>query len=100
MTQYTTDEARELSERLNPGMEKALTEGYGHLLPQVAEGVVDFVCGRQYARNGLSLQGGFPAAINALNAALEYLKPREAKTDMTSTENKRAPCFSCPGAIL
>ncbi|WP_366944229.1 carboxymuconolactone decarboxylase family protein [uncultured Pelagimonas sp.] len=115
----TTETGRTLSEELNPGMEAALEARYGHLIPGMAEGVVDFAYGRQYARPGLplrdrylatiaaltalggqtapqlkvniagglkagltqeeiaetiwqmSLYGGFPAAINALNAALE-----------------------------
>ncbi|NVO22267.1 carboxymuconolactone decarboxylase family protein [Donghicola sp. C2-DW-16] len=122
MTQDTTDTGRALSEQLNPGMEAALDARYGHLLPGMAEGVVDFAYGRQYARPGLplrdryiatiaaltalggqtrpqlkvniagglkagltekeiaeviwqmSLYGGFPAAINALNAALEVFE--------------------------
>ena len=119
LSKNTTDIGRELSEHLNPGMEDALNARYGHLLPGMAEGVVDFAYGRQYARPGLGLRdrylgtiaaltalggqtgpqlkvniaggrkaglsqeeiaeviwqmalyGGFPAAINALNAALE-----------------------------
>ncbi|SFI36522.1 carboxymuconolactone decarboxylase family protein [Jannaschia pohangensis] len=116
------DQGKALSEELNPGMEAALDARYGHLLPGMAEGVVDFAYGRQYARPGLplrdryiatiaaltalggqtrpqlkvniagglkaglsrteiaetiwqmSLYGGFPAAINALNAALEVFE--------------------------
>ncbi|WP_282062522.1 carboxymuconolactone decarboxylase family protein [Roseobacter litoralis] len=119
LTKNTTDIGRKLSEHLYPGMEDALNARYGHLLPGMAEGVVDFAYGRQYARPGLGLRdrylgtiaaltalggqtmpqlkvniaggrkaglsqeeiaeviwqmalyGGFPAAINALNAALE-----------------------------
>jgi len=119
MSNSTTQKGRTLSEKLNPGMEAALNARYGHLLPQMAEGIVDFAYGRQYAEEGLplrdrylatiaaltalggqtraqlkvniegglkvglsqkeiaaviwqmSLYGGFPAAINALNAALE-----------------------------
>jgi len=126
----TTDIGRELSEHLNPGMEAALDARYCHLVPGMAEGVVDFAYGRQYARPGLplrdrylatiaaltalggqtapqlkvniaggrkaglsqqeigeviwqmSLYGGFPAAINGLNAALEVFET-EGKTDAT-----------------
>jgi len=42
MTKNTTQIGRELSEHLNPGMEDALNERYGHLLPGMAEGAVDF----------------------------------------------------------
>lgn len=123
----TTDTGRELSEELNPGMEAALEARYGHLVPGLAEGVVDFAYGRQYARPGLPLRdrylatiaaltalgsqtspqlkvnisgarkvglsreeigeviwqmalyGGFPAAINALNVALEVFAEEDAK---------------------
>ncbi|PID37509.1 MAG: hypothetical protein CR993_00040 [Rhodobacterales bacterium] len=125
MAENSTETGRRLSERLNPGMEAALEARYGHLLPGMAEGVVDFAYGRQYARPGLplreryiatiaaltalggqtgpqlkvniaggrkaglsreeiaeviwqmSLYGGFPAAINALNAALEVFEAEE-----------------------
>lgn len=121
----TTERGRRTSERLNPGMEAALRERYGHLVPGLAEGVVDFAYGRHYAdetlplrdryiatiaaltalggqtapqlkvniRGGLeaglsereigaviwqmSLYGGFPAAINALNAALDVFGENE-----------------------
>ncbi|RED13318.1 carboxymuconolactone decarboxylase family protein [Pontivivens insulae] len=121
----TTERGRRMSEELNPGMEAALDARYGHLLPGMAEGVVDFAYGRQYGRPGLalrdryiatiaaltalggqtrpqlkvniaggrkaglsreeiaetiwqmSLYGGFPAAINALNAALEVFEEED-----------------------
>lgn len=107
-------------------MEAALEARYGHLLPSMAEGVVDFAYGRHYSRPGLplreryiatiaaltalggqtgpqlkiniaggrkaglsreeiaetiwqmSLYGGFPAAINALNAALEVFAAEDS----------------------
>ena len=125
MTDNTTQTGRALAEQLNPGMEEVLNARYGHLVPGLAEGVVDFAYGRQYARPGLplrdrylatiaaltalggqtgpqlkvniaggrkagltqeeigeviwqmSLYGGFPAAINALNAALEVFEAEE-----------------------
>lgn len=118
----TTERGRALSEALNPGMEAALKARYGHLVPSLADDIVDFAYGRQYGREGLplrdrylatiaaltalggqtapqlkvniaggrkaglsqqeigdviwqmSLYGGFPAAINALNAALEVFE--------------------------
>lgn len=126
----TTETGRALSEQLNPGMEAALDARYGHLVPGLAEGVVDFAYGRQYARPGLalrdrylatiaaltalggqtapqlkvniaggrkaglsreeigeviwqmSLYGGFPSAINALNAALEVFAAEEDSADV------------------
>ncbi|MGB0960674.1 MAG: carboxymuconolactone decarboxylase family protein [Halocynthiibacter sp.] len=128
MTQDTTKIGRDLSEVLNPGMEDALKARYGHLLPDMAEGVVDFAYGRHYAdpelplrerylatiaaltalgghtrpqlkvniaggrKAGLSqkeiaaviwqmsLYGGFPAAINGLNAALEVFEEESSNT--------------------
>lgn len=128
MTTYDT--GKRLSEDLNPGMEAALEARYGHLVPGMAEAVVDFAYGRQYARPGLPLRerylatiaaltalggqtrpqlkvniaggrkaglsqqeigeviwqmalyGGFPSAINALNAALEVFAEEEEAGDV------------------
>lgn len=125
----TTATGRALSEDLNPGMEATLDARYGHLVPGMAEAVVDFAYGRQYARPGLPLRdryiatiaaltalggqtapqlkvniaggrkaglsqqeigetiwqmalyGGFPAAINGLNAALEVFAAEEEQQD-------------------
>ena len=68
MTKTTTETGRELSEQLNPGMEQTLEARYGHLLPGMAEGVVDFAYGRQYARPGLPLRDRYLATIAALTA--------------------------------
>ncbi len=68
MTKDTTALGRTLSEQLNPGMENALSEKYGHLVPELAEGVVDFAYGRQYGRDGLSLRDRYLATIAALTA--------------------------------
>ena len=64
----TTQIGRDLSEALNPGMEAALEARYGHLVPGLAEGVVDFAYGRQYARPGLPLRDRYLATIAALTA--------------------------------
>ncbi|MEL6839538.1 MAG: carboxymuconolactone decarboxylase family protein [Pseudomonadota bacterium] len=63
-----TAKGRALSEELNPGMEAALEKRYGHLVPGLAEGVVDFAYGRQYARPGLPLRDRYIATIAALTA--------------------------------
>lgn len=68
MSESTTDRGRNLSERLNPGMEATLEARYGQLLPGMAESVVDFAYGRQYARTGLSLRDRYLATIAALAA--------------------------------
>lgn len=64
----TLDDGRRLSEEVNPGMEAALQSRYGHLLPGMAEAVVDFAYGRQYARPGLPLRERYIATIAALTA--------------------------------
>ncbi|WP_417205230.1 carboxymuconolactone decarboxylase family protein [Antarctobacter sp.] len=122
----TLETGRQLVEALNPGMEAALERRYGHLVPGMAQSVVDYAYGQQYARPGLplrdrylatiaaltalggqtapqlavniavgrkaglsreeiaeaiwqmSLYGGFPAAINALNTALTVFEQEEA----------------------
>ncbi|MDF1668658.1 MAG: carboxymuconolactone decarboxylase family protein [Roseovarius sp.] len=76
MTETTTERGRALSERLNPGMERALNERYGHLLPDMAEGVVDFAYGRQYAQPGLPLRDRYLATIAALTALGGQTRPQ------------------------
>ena len=68
MTEDTTQTGRALAEQLNPGMEEVLNARYGHLVPGLAEGVVDFAYGRQYARPGLPLRDRYLATIAALTA--------------------------------
>ena len=76
MTKSTTEIGKELSERLNPGMEDTLNARYGHLLPGMAEGVVDFAYGRQYARPELPLRDRYLATIAALTAIGGQTKPQ------------------------
>jgi 4-carboxymuconolactone decarboxylase len=125
MTKTPLETGREIVDEINPGMEAVLEARYGHLLPGMAESVVEFAYGRQYARPGLDLKtrylvtvaaltaqggqtrpqlevnirgalkggatreeiaegiwqmalyGGFPAAINGLNAAIEVFEEGE-----------------------
>lgn len=63
-----TARGRALSEELNPGMEAVLQERYGHLLPDMAEGVVDWAYGRHYADDALPLRDRYIATIAALAA--------------------------------
>jgi len=125
MTKTPLETGREIVDEVNPGMEAVLEARYGHLLPGMAESVVEFAYGRQYARPGLDLKtrylvtvaaltaqggqtrpqlkvnikgalkvgatreeiaeviwqmalyGGFPAAINGLNAAIEVFEEGE-----------------------
>ncbi|MEM7489714.1 MAG: carboxymuconolactone decarboxylase family protein [Pseudomonadota bacterium] len=64
----TYDDGKALSERLNPGMETALRDRYGHLLPDMAEGIVDWAYGRHYADGTLPLRERYIATIAALTA--------------------------------
>ncbi|MCL4115973.1 UNVERIFIED_CONTAM: hypothetical protein GTU68_013146 [Idotea baltica] len=57
-------------------MEAALNERYGHLVPGMAEGVVDFAYGRQYGREGLDLKSRYIATIGALTALGGHTKPQ------------------------
>lgn len=93
MTQTTTDIGRELSERLNPGMENALNERYGHLFPNMAEGLVDFAYGRQFARPELPLRDRYLATVAALTALGSQTRPQlkvniagGRKADLTQKE--------------
>lgn len=64
----STAKGRALAETLNPGMEATLEDRYGHLVPGMAEAVVDFAYGRQYVREGLPLRDRYLATIAALTA--------------------------------
>lgn len=66
MSTYETGKA--LSEAVNPGMEDALQARYGHLVPGLAEGVVDWAYGRHYADETLPLRERYIATIAALTA--------------------------------
>lgn len=72
----TTDVGRALAENLNPGVEATLESRYGHLLPGMAESVVDFAYGRQYARSGLALRDRYLATIAALTAQGGQTRPQ------------------------
>ncbi|SNS67541.1 carboxymuconolactone decarboxylase family protein [Antarctobacter heliothermus] len=64
----TLEIGRKLAEQLNPGMEQVLDQRYGHLLPGMAQTVVDCAYGQQYARPGLPLRDRYLATIAALTA--------------------------------
>ncbi|MCP8690099.1 carboxymuconolactone decarboxylase family protein [Marinobacterium sedimentorum] len=76
MSGETTAIGRALSEQLNPGMESTLEARYGHLLPGMAETIVDFAYGRQYARPGLPLRDRYLATIAALTAQGGQTRPQ------------------------
>ncbi len=76
MSDDTTERGRALSERLNPGMEATLEARYGRLLPGMAESLVDFAYGRQYARPGLPLRDRYLATIAALTAQGGQTRPQ------------------------
>lgn len=67
---------RELSETLNPGVEQALEDRYGALLPGMARSVVDFAYGQQYGRPGLSLRDRYLATIAAQTALGGHTAPQ------------------------
>ncbi len=117
--QGTYERGRDLSEKVNPGMESVLAGRYDALVPGLSRTIVDVAYGQFYAREGLdektrllatvaaltalggqtrpqlkvniasarrvgatqreigevifqmALYGGFPAVINAMNAAIE-----------------------------
>ena len=68
MSQNSLEAGRALAAKLNPGMEKVLESRYAHLVPGIAESIVDFAYGQQYARPGLALRDRYLATIAALTA--------------------------------
>lgn len=76
MSDKTYVAGKALSEELNPGMEDALRKRYGHIVPGLAESVVDFAYGQQYAREGLDLKTRYLATIAALTALGGQTRPQ------------------------
>lgn len=72
----TTEIGRALAETFNPGMEAVLENRYGHLLPGMAESIIDFAYGRQYARPGLPMRDRCLATIAALSAQGGQTRPQ------------------------
>lgn len=68
MTSDTYQRGKALADEFNPGMEEALRKRYGHLVPGLADSVVDFAFGQQYARDGLDLKTRYLATIAGLTA--------------------------------
>ncbi len=68
MTNDTYQRGKALADEFNPGMEDTLRQRYGHLVPGLAESVVDFAFGQQYAREGLDLKTRYLTTIAALTA--------------------------------
>lgn len=68
---------RALAEHLNPGMEAALRDRYGHWLPDaVAETVVGHGMGEVYAREGLDLKTRLLVTVGALAAMGGQTRPQ------------------------
>ncbi len=76
MSADTYEIGKRLSEELNPGMEEALKARYGEIVPGLAESVVDFAYGQQYARDGLDLKTRYLATIAALTALGGQTRPQ------------------------
>lgn len=64
----TYSEGAKLADDLNPGVRDVLEERYGHLLPGMADTVIDMAYGRFYGRPGLDLKSRYIATIAALSA--------------------------------
>ncbi|MEP0520978.1 MAG: carboxymuconolactone decarboxylase family protein [Hyphomicrobiales bacterium] len=89
----THTHGRLLAEELNPGIHHVLEERYGHLLPGMADTIVDMAYGQFYGRSGLDMKSRFIATIAALTALGGQTKPQlriniEAgiKSGLTETE--------------
>lgn len=64
----TQSDGARLADRLNPGVRDVLEERYGHLLPGMADTVIDMAYDRFYARPELDLKSRYIATIAALTA--------------------------------
>ncbi len=59
---------RALLAEMNPGLERALADKYDHVVPDMAETLVEWAYGRHYARAGLDLKTRQLCTIAALTA--------------------------------
>ncbi len=64
----TKTNGAQLADDLNPGVRDVLEKRYGHLLPGMADTVVDMAYDGFYARPGLDLKSRYIATIAALAA--------------------------------
>ncbi len=62
------ERGRELTQKLNPDLERILDDRYGVLLPDFAESLIEWAYGRHYARPGLDLKTRQLCTIAALTA--------------------------------
>ncbi|MEP5152663.1 carboxymuconolactone decarboxylase family protein, partial [Planktotalea sp.] len=61
---------------LNPGVRDVLDQRYGHLLPGMADTVVDMAYGQFYGRPGLDMKSRYIATIAALSAMGGQTEPQ------------------------
>lgn len=57
-----------LADELNPGVRDVLEDRYGHLLPGMADTIIDMAYGQFYGRPGLDMKSRYIATISALTA--------------------------------
>ncbi len=62
------NQGRALIDDLHPGLEQALAEKYDDMLPGMAETLIEWAYGRQYARPGLDLKTRQLCTVAALTA--------------------------------
>lgn len=65
-----------LAHELNPGVRDVLDKRYGHLLPGMADTVIDMAYGRFYGRPGLDMKSRYIATIAALSAMGAQTEPQ------------------------
>ncbi len=68
MTETTLARARAHVAQMNPGLEAALAEKYDHLVPDMAESLIEWAYGRHYTRDGLDNRTRQLCTIAALTA--------------------------------
>lgn len=73
------ERGKALADAYNPGLEEALEERYGELLPEMPRDLIGFVYGQHYDPPGLSYRDRSLATIAALTAF--------GRTDSSSTSN-------------
>ncbi|MEP5761429.1 MAG: carboxymuconolactone decarboxylase family protein [Litoreibacter sp.] len=72
----TYSNGAKLANDLNPGVRDILKERYDHLLPGMADTVIDMAYGRFYGRPGLDMKSRYIATIAALTAMGAQTEPQ------------------------
>ncbi|WP_106743950.1 carboxymuconolactone decarboxylase family protein [Yoonia maritima] len=68
MTLTALEKGRAHVAKMNPGLEETLSDRYDHLVPDMAESLIEWAYGRHYVRKGLDVKTRQLCTVAALTA--------------------------------